>query len=81
MEDSLAFMMGNAHQDNEMMVFDWVNAAKLIKKINPEKASAGLAEDWENTGGVIYESGRIIFDDYTYLASTWARPELCIDGQ
>ena len=75
-----AFAMGAANRGKELMVFDWDKAAKLIKKNNPTIVSAGLRGDWEYTGGTIYEDGEPNLDDYTYLASTWAVPELDMDG-
>jgi len=69
--------------DNEsrFMVFDWDKAARIIKERKPLVATAGLKNDWEWTGGVIYEHGEIVKDSYTYLASLWATPELSIDGE
>ena len=81
MDTFMAFVMGNANRGKELMVFDWDKAARLIKKRNPEHASAGLRSDWECTGGTIYENGKPVMDDYTYLASTWAVPEIDIDGE
>ena len=80
MDNWTAFMMGMANQGKEMMVFDWDKAATLIKERKPECASAGLRNDWEWTGGTIYEDGEPVMDDYTYLASTWAVSELNMDG-
>ena len=62
------------------MLFDWDKAARLIKERKPKCASAGLRSDWEYTGGTIYEDGTPVMGDYTYLASTWAVPELDMDG-
>ena len=81
MDTLSAFAMGSASRNNRMRVFDWDKAAQLIKDNSPHKASAGLSEDWEWTGGTIYESGHHVNDDYTYLASTWATPEINIDGE
>ena len=75
-----AFAMGEANRGCELMVFDWDKAAQLIKEHRPDYASAGLRSDWEWTGGVIYEDGEPA-DNYTYLASTWAIPELSLDGE
>lgn len=75
-----AFAMGEANRGREMMVFDWDKAARLIRERKPRCASAGLRSDWEYTGGTIYENGKPVMDDYTYLASTWAVPELDMDG-
>lgn len=65
------------------MVFDWEKAARLIKERGVKRASAGLAGDWEWTRGEILSDGKPIAKEetYTYLASTWARPELEIDGE
>jgi hypothetical protein len=81
--DSLkAFAMGEANRNRELMVFDWDQAARLIRERKPSQASAGLAGDWEYTGGPIYADGKPIpaGETYTYLASTWAKPELDLDG-
>ncbi|URN85834.1 hypothetical protein [Acetobacterium wieringae] len=80
MRSDLAFANGAANRGKEMMVFDWDKAARLIKEMKPEIASAGLADDWEWTGGMIYD-GKPVMDDYTYLSSTWATPEISIDDE
>lgn len=80
MDNYMAFAMGEANRGCELMVFDWDKAARLIRRHNPRKAAAGLRSDWEWTGGMIYEDGEPV-DDYTYLASTWAVPELSLDGE
>lgn len=81
MKSLLAFTMGEANRGKELMVFDWDKAATLIKERNAQEASAGLSGDWGWTGGDILRDGQIITDDYTFLASTWATPELGIDGE
>lgn len=81
MDTVSAFANGMANRGKELMVFDWDKAAKLIKKHNPKIASAGLSSDREWTGGTIYEDGKIVTEDYTFLASTWARPEIDLDGE
>lgn len=75
-----AFAMGEANRGKELMVFDWDRAARLIRERKPERASAGLRSDWEYTGGTIYKDEKPVMNDYTYLASTWAVPELDMDG-
>lgn len=82
MDSMQAFAMGEANRDKELMVFDWDKAAQLIKERGSKQASAGLAGDWEWTGGDIMQDGKPVLrdDSYTYLASTWATPELDIDG-
>jgi hypothetical protein len=80
MDTIQAFAMGEAHRYDPMRVFDWDKAAETIKKLRPSVAAAGLQGDWEYTGGEIFRDGKINRKSYTYLASTWAIPELCIDG-
>lgn len=67
----------------EGKVFDWHKAARLIREIKPATASAGLSGDWEWTGGDIYKDGKPVDQDdtYVYLASSWATPELELDGE
>lgn len=62
------------------MVFDWDEAARRIVASGDTVASAGLRADWEFTGGDIFADGKPYLDSYTYLASTWATPEIEIDG-
>lgn len=82
MDTMIAFAMGQANKDKERMVFDWNKAARLIKEKKVKNASAGLRADWEWTGGEIFRDGKPLKreDSYTYLASTWAVPEIEIDG-
>ena len=80
MDSLTAFEMGRANRNKELMVFDWHKAAKLIKESNCKVASAGLQHDWEWTGGKIFEDGKPLTDRYTFLSSTWAIPEIEIDG-
>jgi len=78
-----AFAMGRANRGKEMKVFDWAKAATIIKEQNAQLASAGLSEDWDWTSGKIFENGKPVLKEetYTYLASTWATPELRIDEE
>lgn len=62
------------------MVFDWDKAANLINEHQPDIAFAGLESDEEYTQGVIYKENMPIHDEYTYLASTWATPQIVLDG-
>ena len=80
MDTLQAFAMGMASRDNELMVFDWDKAAAMIKEFKPEYVIAGLQHDLEWTAGCIYSDGKIVDDDYTFLASTWATPLLIMDG-
>ena len=81
MNTFLAGMMGELFRDNEPKVFDWDKAARIIKERGAKDASAGLFEDWEWTGGTILEDGKPVYEEYMYLASTWATPTLMIDGE
>lgn len=83
MDTMTAFAMGQANRGKPLKVFDWNKAAALIRERKPTIASAGLAEDWNWTGGDIYRDGEPVpkEDTYTYLASTWATPELDLDGE
>ncbi len=81
MDTLSAFAMGLANRNRESMVFDWDKAAELIKEYKPKTAMAGLRGDWEWTGGTIYENGEPVLDSYTWLSSTWATPEIDLDGE
>jgi len=81
MDTLSAFAIGQANKDKEPMVFDWIKAAKEIKKRKAKEASAGLSQDWEWTGGAILKNGKPYKKDDTFLASTWAVPELKIGGK
>jgi hypothetical protein len=76
-----AFIMGEINRGKEEMVFDWDKAAKLIKDSGFKDASAGLSGDWGYTSGEIFINGKPKMSDYTYLASTWATPQIEIDGE
>lgn len=80
METLEAFRMAVMHTESKEMVFDWHKAARIIKDRPNETASAGLRGDWEYTGGVIWCDGQPCFDnqDWIFLSSTWAIPELAI---
>lgn len=82
MDSFSAFARGIASQGAECMVFDWDEAARRIVATKPKSASAGLRDDWEWTGGPIFESGKIVprEETYTFLSSTWAVPELEMDN-
>lgn len=82
MDTLSAFAMGEVNRYKPMMVFDWVRAARIIKERKPKTACAGLRGDWEYTGGEIYANRAPVpaEDTYVYLASTWAVPEIEVDG-
>lgn len=66
-----------------MMVFDWNKAASLIREARATNASAGLAGDWEFTGGPILEDGEPVDPEFTslWLSSFWAEPQLMLEGE
>jgi len=78
-----AFARGQAAAGKELMVFDWHRAAELIAQRKPRVAAAGLRGDWEWTGGDIWRNGEPAPAEqtYVYLASTWAVPEINLDGE
>ena len=84
MDSMRAFMRGQEamRAGNKMMVFDWDKAATLIREQGAQAASAGLRDDWEWTGGPIFRDCKPIpaDDTYVYLSSSWAVPEIDIDG-
>ena len=81
MDSMAAFMMGETNRGKELKVFDWNKAARLIKESSCQYASAGLQDDWGCTGGDIFIDSKPIMDGGCYLASTWAIPEIDIDGE
>lgn len=85
MENMAAFARGAAARAAglSVMVFDWDKAAKLMQDRRAKEASAGLAGDWDWTGGQILRDGLPVpsNDTRTYLASTWAIPQIKIDGK
>ena len=82
MDTFSAFMKAEAARaaGAKQRVFDWDKAAKLIREHQPKTAEAGLKGDWEYTGGYIYRDGKADMESYCYLSSTWATPQLVMDG-
>ena len=77
--DSLrAFALGQANRGKEMMVFDWDKAVKIIKERGLKKCAAGLSSDFKWTAGLILVDGMPYDQDCTFLASTWATPQLIV---
>lgn len=80
MNTLLAGIMGMATRGRDLMVFDWDKAAQIILETDAKYAAAGLRDDWEYTGDTIYRDGQPVNDADTYLSSTWAVPELEVNG-
>lgn len=82
MDTMSAFAMGQMNHNKPPRVFDWDKAARRIRESGAVEAWAGLSGDWSCTGGAIYANGGPVSEDdtYTFLASTWATPELELDG-
>jgi hypothetical protein len=78
-----ALSMGEANRGKESMVFNWELAARIIVMKKPQTVRAGLKGDWDYTGGDIWRDGKPVpkEDTYVYLASTWAVPEIEVDGE
>lgn len=70
-------------KNKPMMAFDWDKAAKIIRETLQQFpnliAEAGLQQDWNYTGGIIFEKGFPTNESYTYLCSNWATPTLIIE--
>lgn len=63
-----------------MNVFDWDEAARLIKKYNVRSAGLGLSEDIDWTYGELLACGAPIDKPSgVYYMSTWATPVLYLD--
>ena len=78
MDTLQAFAIGEQNRGKELMVFDWDKAVAIIKERGLKNCGAGLESDFEWTAGMILVDGKPYADDYTYLASTWATPQLII---
>lgn len=83
MDTMTAMLRARANAGHELKVFDWLKAAQLIREQKPKEAGAGLAGDWEYTGGPIYRNGAPVpkKDTYVYLASNHATPLIELDGE
>ncbi len=82
MNTGIAFWRAQpAHASNsKIKVFDWNKAAFLIKVQKTKIASAGLEDDWEWTGGIIFDGRPLLAgESYTFLASNHATPQIVID--
>jgi hypothetical protein len=79
--EGMIYGMDKTYVEEDFRVFDWDEAARIIKELQPENADAGLMEDWGCTAGEIWRNGQIVpkEDTYTYLGSGWATPLLVLD--
>ena len=78
MDSMQAFANGEANHGKELMVFDWEKAVNLINENGYKNCGAGLKDDYGWTAGNILTNGKPVTNDYTYLASTWATPQLIV---
>lgn len=78
MDSMSAFARGEANRGKPQMVFDWDKAVKIILANGYKNCGAGLDSDYEYTAGTILFEGNTYDEDCTYLASTWAKPQLII---
>jgi len=82
MDHLSAMARGIANRGREQKVFDWDKAAKIIVECGVKGAVAGLSGDFEYTGDQILIDGIPQKEHlYCYFASTWATPQLLIDGK
>ena len=81
MDTMSAYARSLAAGEDDRRVFDWDKAAQLIIESGTDNAQAGLSEDWEYTGGPIWQDRQITPEDetYVYLGSNWATPTIIID--
>lgn len=82
MPPALAMVKGEVARQmgQRRRTFDWDEAARRIRRKGAKRAEAGLATDWETTGGCIFRDGKPDTKSHTYLASDWAEPMIVIDG-
>lgn len=73
MKAKIAESNGNKHK-----VFDWDKAVRVIKENGYKNCGAGLGQDFEWTAGMILVDGVPYLEDYTYLSSNWATPQLIV---
>lgn len=59
---------------------DWQKVQQIVNE-NPDAViHAGLAEDWNNTSGLIFAKGKY-YEGYVYDHSIWATPIVDVDGE
>lgn len=62
-------------------VLDWEKAAEIVRGTR-EDVFAGLAEDWDSTGGLIGSGGKQQRNDEdAYVVSVWATPVVAIGSE
>lgn len=76
-----ALEMGRLNRHKELMVFDWIKAAEIIRYYNVKNACVGLHGDWLQDGNSILKDGRPVRECRVFFASTWAEPELKIGNK
>lgn len=68
--------MSVVKKKSESKVFDWVEAARILRVEGALTAYAGLGEDWGYTADIILRDGIPVTQTAPFLASTWATPTL-----
>lgn len=64
----------------EMKYMDWNKVKEVVEKNPNSVIYAGLAEDWNNTSGLIFAKGKY-YDGYVYGCSSWATPIVDVDDK
>ena len=58
---------------------DWEHAKRICEKYPGCTISAGLDEDWDCTGGVIFDGKNYVTSDYVFVSSFWATPVVKVE--
>ena len=77
-----AYLINHSTPNGHARAFDWARAVKILEERKPDTATAGLSEDMEWTGTIIWKNGKPYREkgDCGFLASRWATPVLICDG-
>ena len=65
----------------KMKYMDWKKVQQIVDEHPDAEIYAGLAEDWNNTSGVIYSKGIYFDGGCFYGCSVWATPIVDVDGE
>jgi hypothetical protein len=65
-------------EGNRPRVLDWEKVARYIIEIGGNcVVYAGIQEDWDNTGGIIYDHGEVVHNE-AYTTSIWGTPTIVV---